>query len=130
MTLESELPVIKCDGCGVCCFHMGFPAFNLPHDVLTGQSGFVDPGSGPARVADKQRWENLPEDLRQQLINANKEYVPPEKQGLDGPCIWLDQNTRLCKHHEHRPQVCRDFEIGCKQCLDWRQTYRSEIRSV
>lgn len=27
----------------------------------------------------------------------------------NGDCIFLDDKTRLCKHYEKRPQVCRDF---------------------
>ena len=32
-------------------------------------------------------------------------------------CLWFDLQTRLCKHHEYRPQVCRDYEIGGRECL-------------
>jgi len=35
----------------------------------------------------------------------------------DAPCIWLDQATGKCKHYEHRPDVCRDFEVGGAGCI-------------
>lgn len=37
------------------------------------------------------------------------------------PCLWLDPFTRKCKHHEHRPQVCRDFEVGNVHCITLRK---------
>jgi len=32
---KSELPVVECAGCGVCCFHMGYPAFITPKQALS-----------------------------------------------------------------------------------------------
>jgi Fe-S-cluster containining protein len=39
---------------------------------------------------------------------------------LDGvPCFWLtDDNT--CKYHDHKPEICLDFEPGSQSCRDWR----------
>lgn len=39
-------------------------------------------------------------------------------QGL--PCLWYDAETRQCKHYEHRPEVCREFEMGGDDCLEMR----------
>jgi Fe-S-cluster containining protein len=32
-------------------------------------------------------------------------------------CLWFDAVTRQCKHYEHRPQLCRDYELGGQACL-------------
>ena len=71
-------------------------------------------------------WHALPDHLRREL-----EMVLTEEKDsgvtMDGPCIWLDPDSRRCRHHEYRPSVCREFEIGSQECLDWRRTYRSSI---
>lgn len=36
-----------------------------------------------------------------------------------GDCVHLDGNRR-CGIYEIRPDTCRDFEIGCAQCLEAR----------
>lgn len=38
-------------------------------------------------------------------------------------CIWLDQVTMRCRYHDYRPSICRDFEVGSEECLEWRQAY-------
>ena len=77
-------------------------------------------------------WHELPEELKKQLIDHMNQYVRPNYDGtlesFDGPCIWLDMETRLCKHHLHRPNVCRDFETGCGECLQWRKEYADRIQ--
>ena len=35
MSQPSQLPVVNCEGCGACCFHMGYPAYVLPRDPMT-----------------------------------------------------------------------------------------------
>ena len=123
---EKQLPILDCQGCGVCCLHMGYPAFNLPMDLLEKADAgeeFVADDLGPAALADLDRWGQMPPNLRGELLQVIQNYQPPPKGTLDQVCVWLDPGTRLCRHHTHRPQVCRDFEIGCQQCLDWRQVY-------
>ncbi|QEG23119.1 Flagellin N-methylase [Mariniblastus fucicola] len=77
-------------------------------------------------------WHELPKELKVPLVEHMKNYVRPKYDGtlesFDGPCIWLDQETRLCKHHLHRPNVCRDFETGCGECLQWREVYSGQIK--
>jgi Fe-S-cluster containining protein len=36
-------------------------------------------------------------------------------------CLWFDPVSRKCRHYEHRPPVCREFEVGGEDCLAWRQ---------
>lgn len=47
--------------------------------------------------------------------------MPNELRGLSiasgQPCLWFDLETRLCKHYNHRPRECREFERGGKGCL-------------
>jgi Fe-S-cluster containining protein len=104
-----KLPTVKnCDGCGVCCFHMGYPSF-------------VD---GTGDTPAESHWVRLPESLRLELVDYQSRYQQPADGQLDGPCFWLDRTTGLCRHHEYRPNVCRDFEVGCTDCLDWRKHYQ------
>ncbi len=35
----------------------------------------------------------------------------------DGWCAALDRGTMLCGIYEHRPTICRDFEMGGSDCL-------------
>lgn len=108
----STLPIaVDCGGCGVCCMHMGYPAYL--HDLET--------------QPDETHWTNLPSELKEQLLRYIANYVTPAESELDGPCVWLDLNSRRCKHHEHRPKVCRDFEVGSQGCLEWREQHRNRI---
>ncbi len=40
-----------------------------------------------------------------------------------GPCCWLDPTTRKCRWYEHRPEICRDFELGGESCLRKRERW-------
>lgn len=140
---ESSLPIVSCEGCGVCCFHMGYPAFVTPREPMTAAEIDAHPEfsrvqKGSRRHADllsgnpgESWWHKLPEELKQPLLKHMQEYVKPDYgdtlETLDGPCIWLDMETRKCKHHQHRPNVCRDFETGCGDCLNWRKEYADRI---
>lgn len=86
---------------------MGYPAFKEPVE-----SSY-----------DAEYWKAMPDDLRKELQTTIANYQKPAAGQLDGPCVWLDPETRLCQHHEFRPRVCRDFEIGSKGCRDWRAEY-------
>ncbi len=35
----------------------------------------------------------------------------------DGWCAALDRNTMLCRIYEHRPTVCRDYQVGGDDCI-------------
>jgi Fe-S-cluster containining protein len=34
----------------------------------------------------------------------------------------LDRETNQCKHYEHRPQMCRDFEMNSFHCRRLRKS--------
>ena len=38
----------------------------------------------------------------------------------DGWCAALDRNTFMCTIYENRPWICREFEMGSRECLDER----------
>jgi Fe-S-cluster containining protein len=107
---------------------MGFPAFVVPREPMTEQQIDADPELRKLPADSIRRaellaghegeswWHRLPAELKEPLIES-----------FDGPCIWLDMETRLCKHHLHRPNVCRDFETGCGDCLQWRKEYADKI---
>jgi len=91
---REPLPTISCTDkpCGVCCMHMDhFPAAN--YALLCREA--------PEEAA------LLPQELREELEEAGKRIMEPGYTG-ENPCIWLDLETRRCKHYEHRPEACRE----------------------
>ena len=142
---KNSLPMIAdCNGCGVCCFHMGYPAFILPRQPMTQQQIDADPElvakiKKAPRLNDEllagnpgeSYWHDLPDDLRSQWQAYVDQYALPtygdDPSTFDGPCIWFDMETRQCQNHEHRPRICRDFETGSSECLSWREYYQDKI---
>jgi Fe-S-cluster containining protein len=73
--------------------------------------------------------ERLPQALLTPIVN----YVSTLTESDVGrPCQWLDLETRACRHYEHRPQICRDFERGSAMCglLRWRYRVGYDNRSA
>ena len=100
-TQESPLPVISCDGCGACCMEIGSPPF----------IGEDDPD-----------FQSLPDDVRHEF------QVGLERRAAAGwpdpaPCFWFNWTTKRCMHYEHRPSICREFEIGSLACRGYRENY-------
>ena len=125
---------------------MGYPAFIVPQAPLTDQQIDADPHWSKRVQREpglrnrlhqgwqgESHWHRLPDDLRRQWQAFVDEYVLPEYtdqvESFDGPCIWLDMKTRQCRHHEYRPQICRDFEVGSADCHAWRRHYRDRIEN-
>ncbi len=107
---ESLPTVTDCEGCGVCCLHMGYPAYIQATETQPAES----------------HWVSMPGELKSELLDYMSRYERPEGE-LDGPCHWFDQQARRCMHHEHRPRVCRDFQVGSQGCVDWRHHYGDRI---
>ena len=61
--------------------------------------------------------DTLPEVIVNELLAAGKREA-------SDICLWLDDATGRCKHYEHRPLLCREFELGGDVCLDVRQLYQ------
>ena len=76
----------------------------------------------------EHHWHLLPVNLKTDWLEYVERY--PHENDLDGPCFWLDRETRKCRHHEFRPNVCRDLRIGSQLCRQWRIHYRELIHSI
>ena len=99
----AALPIIaSCDNCGACCMHMGYPPF----------AGMYD-GGDPEWLELRESHPELAAAARQGAIDGRGD--------AELPCIWLDPQTRRCRHYELRPSVCRDFERGTEECIDHRE---------
>jgi len=87
----SELPIIEsCDDCGACCEHMRFPPF------IKGE-----------RI-ELELIDDLAKELDLSILLGDVE---------DRPCVWLHPDTKRCINYEHRPHVCRDFDLGGPDCI-------------
>ena len=84
---------MTCQRCGKCCKKMGLPPFVsvlFIHDEI-------------AEVAP-----NMPEELKAEVL------ATPYTEDANGvPCSWFDPETRLCRHWEYRPKVCRGYSCDC-----------------
>jgi Fe-S-cluster containining protein len=89
--------VTSCEGCGVCCREQPFPPFLDDIDLI-------------------------PLELQKEVIELQKREA--ELWQLAQPCTWLDPKTNKCIHHEYRPNICREYEVGGELCLEIRVKYR------
>ena len=106
-----QFPILApqdCEGCGLCCEGIGSPVAIYTYR-LSHAGGYL------------YRPPNLPPELGEE-IDA---YFGGLKGGEEplGHCLWFDPETRRCKHHTWRPNVCRQYEVGCDACLDERRPY-------
>jgi uncharacterized protein len=85
--------VETCEGCGACCLHVGRPMF-LPTERAA---------LPPALRSQLDNWDELTDRL-------------PDYWWWNVPCFWLDLSTMRCRHYGHRPEVCREFEMGGDDC--------------
>ena len=89
-----HLPLLSCDGCGFCCHLQNRPPF-LPSEL-----------------------DRLPPALAHSIsdqVLGPDDFSP-------GPCIWLTPEGR-CRHYDHRPSVCREFELNSQDCLEIRRAH-------
>jgi len=99
-----ELPqisaAVSCDNCGACCMQMRSPPFIV---YLKNQ--------------EKATYlATAPKAARQLYVARLFDRSIPD----DAPCVWLDLKTKKCRFYDHRPIVCRDFEVGEDACLGHR----------
>jgi Fe-S-cluster containining protein len=98
LVLPQVQPVVtSCDGCGFCCTEVSVPPFLDEIDFV-------------------------PKELAAEFYAA--QMIEAELVAQKQPCIWHDRVTRRCRHHEHRPNICREYEIGGELCLETRTKFR------
>lgn len=91
MTDRVSLPVIEsCDHCAACCLRTPIPPF--------------------------QPGEEAQRDVPEELLRPIYERIAADQHFDLFPCVWLNPETRRCKHYDLRPQACRDFEINSDLC--------------
>ena len=116
--MDHSLPIVEsCDDCGACCREQESP----PGYVMLLASPDMMDAPGPFK-ADVERLQSLPAAALAEL----REYMVRLLNGAeqdDPACIWLDSATMQCRYHEHRPSICREFELGTAECIEWRKTY-------
>jgi Fe-S-cluster containining protein len=94
--VSSELPIVEnCNGCGLCCLHMSVPPFG-PNETDRLPKSVYDDFAAVCNTHDSAVI----------VHGVNK-----------SPCGWLDLVTRKCRHYDHRPEVCRDFDLGGHSCV-------------
>ena len=98
----------SCDGCGLCCEGIGSP-------VLLYQSRPALAGPHPFRPAGLP--QNLIDEIDRHFAGLTRGQEPQDR------CLWFDPAARRCRHYEWRPQVCRDYELGGRACLQLRKQH-------
>ncbi len=97
-----------CRDCGACCLKMGVP----PLDE------YLDAEQQLQLDIDNPEYKALPDELKREIDAA---WEKGTASFVCKPCIWLDQETRKCKHYEYRPIVCRHFGPGDWMCDEDRE---------
>lgn len=121
MTQPVPLPVVSCDDCGACCRTQGSPPFVYFHPSL--YLSPPPPGWGDGDP-DSAVWTDVPAEALKILqdYHATGDLTRYER-GL--PCLWYDGETKKCRFYAHRPQACREFEVGGEDCLGFRDRSRA-----
>ena len=101
----TELPILNCDDCGACCTHVAAPP---------GFAMFLGPFSQREMEysVDWEIFKTLPGAIKREL----SAHYAQDRPVTNGPCLWYDATARKCLHYEHRPTICRNFEIGGESC--------------
>ncbi len=86
------LPVLSCDGCGMCCYIQRVPPYM------------------------ETELDALPRELLKEWMRVSEGVA----EGTEGPCVWLN-GEKKCSHYEERPEVCRQFEMGGEECREVRE---------
>lgn len=106
---------MNCNNCGACCFEQGSPP---GYAVVV-----LNPQDWPEWTGDHARVAALPDDARAELLTGITDDP-------DGPCCWLDLTTNRCRWYEHRPQICRDLDVGSEGCRVWRDEYNIDVEAL
>jgi Fe-S-cluster containining protein len=80
----------QCKQCGTCCAFISIPPFR------------------------ENELDRLPTDIQQVVAwYTQNDRIRPK---APVPCYFFDMTHRVCLIHEHKPQMCRDFEPGGPAC--------------
>tara|TARA_R110002051_G_scaffold317239_1_gene398209 strand:+ start:297 stop:551 length:255 start_codon:yes stop_codon:yes gene_type:complete len=66
---------------------------------------------------EHEELELLPNNIRVEIDHYRKSGREPKML-----CAWVDSDMR-CSKYEHRPKLCRDFEVGGRGCRASRLRY-------
>jgi Fe-S-cluster containining protein len=78
-------------------------------------------GVNGVAVGSDPYWDALPDLLKSEIAEFRMQARPNSPH--ERPCIWLDLATKRCRHYEHRPKLCRDFELGGEECVGFRRLH-------
>lgn len=106
MDLLPLLPPDSCETCGLCCQGIGSPVL-----IYATRPGLPTPH--PFRPANLP--QELIEEVDQNFAGLVRGQEPQER------CLWFNPVTLKCQHYEYRPQVCRDYELAGRACLQRRR---------
>jgi Fe-S-cluster containining protein len=102
---------VDCHACGACCLMQDAP----PGYCIVTVKPDRRPRMWPEDTGDIRRLLHLPDDALAAILDRL------EDEHVDRPCCWLDMETMRCRWYEHRPSICRDFEVGSEAaCQSWR----------
>lgn len=133
MTRLELATVPPCTGCGRCCDKIGLPPFEVPNPDL----GWVptvlleDEQQAEAWAADTETFLTMPAALRADHAAA---VLALDADPTGQPCLWFDEASKSCRHYDHRPHVCRAWDVGDKGCeaarfrgakVVWRDPHRT-----
>jgi uncharacterized protein len=106
--MKQALRVIdSCDGCGACCRVVTLPPFRRTFDE-DGEEAW-----------ERLRWEHP--DLLAEILARSRSLRTLGLPTSGSPCLWFDEETLRCRHHDLRPAACRAFEVGGIDCRDARR---------
>ena len=107
--LRALWPSQMCDNCGACCSRMCSPPFMPEH------LGGTELGK-------------LPPNVRKDFEDGMKARA--EHDWIDGvPCFWLTDELK-CKHYQHRPEICREYEVGSESCRRQRDQFNLDVEDI
>lgn len=101
----------NCEGCSACCERIGCPPF-----LLDLSSGTPQPVGGDDSLADQQRLRDAPPHARAAYFSSHG--------SINCRCAWLDFENNRCRFYEHRPDICRNFEVGGNWCSQSRALHQ------
>lgn len=109
----------SCEGCGACCLEQGSP----PGYALFVPIPYRHLYDWAPDTEDWQHWASMPDALKWELKDYYDGLIAgttEDRVKAEWPCLWLDMETRRCRHYEHRPTICREFPPGSDSCGYWR----------